>query len=101
MGEGRVVEEVAVAAEDSTVAAGSNSRIDNIGKELATTVASVVTTTSTRYPTRELMVKRAGWWPRQEPVSNPVRAVRDSESERWTCFSYSRSFLAQESTALS
>ena len=67
VGEGGVVEEAAVAAEATCTVA----RIDNIGNELATTVASMVTTTSTRYPTRELMVERGANGLARSRLANP------------------------------
>ena len=67
VGEGGVVEEAAVAAEATCTVA----RIDNIGNELATTVASMVTTTSTRYPTRELMVERGADGLARSRLANP------------------------------
>ena len=69
VGEGGVVEEAAVAAEATVASVGF--RIDNIGNELATTVASMVTTTSTRYPTRELMVERGADGLARSRLANP------------------------------
>ena len=89
VGEGGVVEEAAVAAEATVASVGF--RIDNIGNGLATTVASMVTTTSTRYPTRELMVERGADGLAKSRLANPsVQRVRERESpERRTCVSTS------------